>query len=647
MRKKNNFYLFLSAIQKYLLSDNWVIIISIVTGIGILYSTLAELAMPACLNKLVIAVCNGEDQATAYRLLSDLVKTILTHYIIAYAYFILFSLHLANVKSLILVKMTKEFLEIDYTTYNTLGTGKIATVIERKQAAIANFYKLAIMELGTDLIFFIFALIKIYGNTEREVVTIFTAMLLLSMAHIGFTFCIISSKRRKCNTAENKTRNKNYDLIKNYNIIKAYNSEDKEIGNLERVMESNTRANVKYEIWYRSLDLCFRVFLLSCQVLLLFVAIRSCMAPQAGAGCDIILIGTYFALFKGRIGKLRAHLINLGQIYTDITETGDIGEDKSFSGDKPSSERKSFSESKFFSGDKPFSGDNLETNTGYVLDSQSPASNTKMIANDANNNDIAAESPASREGAVVDRFFTNNMIVNDFKDKIEIRNLSIIRDENVLFDGFSLVIRRGEKIAITGRNGSGKSTLIKTLLGFVEYKGQILIDGVQISMINEKSLRSIVGYIPQDPQLLDSTIWENLTYGSPVEDTEKVVEACKHCCIHQKIMGLKHGYHSKIGEGGKLLSGGQCQMINFLRAVFKDAPIILMDEPTSNLDYTSSRQLLSYMDDFWRDKTILMSTHDLEDLRGFDRIVNIHKHSVVVYNSYKEFYHANQVEMRL
>lgn len=220
---------------------------------------------------------------------------------------------------------------------------------------------------------------------------------------------------------------------------------------------------------------------------------------------------------------------------------------------------------------------------------------------------------------------------------VEFEDTRILLGDAVLFEGFTIRIAKGEKIAVTGRNGSGKSTIIKTLLGFRGYEGSISIDGVQISSINENALRAMISYVPQEPHLLDATVWENLTYGARNLSEDEVVKVCMRCGTHSFFMGLSNGYSTRVGEGGRYLSGGQCQLLNFMRAVMKDAPIFVLDEPTSNLDYTASRELIDLVFSVLRDKTVILTTHDPSLLSHFDRIVNIKDGRVDVYDSAEEF----------
>lgn len=221
-------------------------------------------------------------------------------------------------------------------------------------------------------------------------------------------------------------------------------------------------------------------------------------------------------------------------------------------------------------------------------------------------------------------------------ESITFEKLSITLCNKLIFHDFSMTINPGDKIAITGRNGAGKSTIIKALLGMNKYQGSILINGMEVSKINEKSLREMISYVPQDPHLFNTTVMENLKYGNNISD-EEVIQICMQCGVHEIFKDLENGYFTVIGENSKNISGGQAQMINFMRAVIKDAPIFLLDEPTSNLDYAISNILLDKVFTVLKSKTVFYSTHCPYHLQYFDKIINVSDKTARVFQGYSEF----------
>lgn len=222
--------------------------------------------------------------------------------------------------------------------------------------------------------------------------------------------------------------------------------------------------------------------------------------------------------------------------------------------------------------------------------------------------------------------------------KIEFQNLQFAYKKKLIFEKFNFSFKPGDKIAITGRNGQGKSTIINSILGFCNYKGNIVIDDNIIIKDNTASLRPIISYVPQDSCIKNDSVYANLIYGLQedigLNDLEKM---CIKFDYHHVFKDLKEGYATNAGDGGKFLSGGQRQIINFMRAILRNKPILILDEPTSNLDYNSSCILLDNIFNNLKDKTVFYCTHDLACLKKFDKIININNGIIEIYDDANEF----------
>src|SRR5262249_9366878 len=143
----------------------------------------------------------------------------------------------------------------------------------------------------------------------------------------------------------------------------------------------------------------------------------------------------------------------------------------------------------------------------------------------------------------------------------------------------------GRMVALVGRSGSGKSTLVNLILRFFNPQtGKVMIDGQDIAGVTAASLRDAVALVTQDPVLFDDTIRTNIAYGLIPLDQARVIAAAKSAAAHEFITSLPKGYDTRVGEAGGLLSGGERQRIAIARAIYKNAPILLLDEPTSSLD---------------------------------------------------------------
>ncbi len=191
--------------------------------------------------------------------------------------------------------------------------------------------------------------------------------------------------------------------------------------------------------------------------------------------------------------------------------------------------------------------------------------------------------------------------------------------------GFGLSIDAGSFVGLVGQSGCGKSTLLKLVPRFyVPDSGRVLVDDIDISKVDIYSLRSQVGYVPQDCMLFEGTIFSNIVMGNPDASSEDVIEVAKLACAHEFIMGLKQGYNTRIGERGSGVSGGQRQRIALARMFLSDPRLIILDEATSALDADTERQVVANIRRHFVNETVLMITHRLSSLQAADRIVVMH-----------------------
>lgn len=182
--------------------------------------------------------------------------------------------------------------------------------------------------------------------------------------------------------------------------------------------------------------------------------------------------------------------------------------------------------------------------------------------------------------------------------------------EAAVLKDFSLEVKKGECIAITGASGCGKTTLSKLLLGLYPLnEGTIEVNGLKIKECSLAELRKQIAYVPQEPYLFNGTIMDNIRMGKPQAAEEEIIKAAKLANAHEFIAGFAEGYHTRVGERGNNLSGGQRQRIAIARAILKDSPIFLMDEATSALDNESEQLVNDALKNLQGTKTILMIAH--------------------------------------
>ncbi|MCL4876381.1 MAG: thiol reductant ABC exporter subunit CydC [Anaerolineae bacterium] len=182
---------------------------------------------------------------------------------------------------------------------------------------------------------------------------------------------------------------------------------------------------------------------------------------------------------------------------------------------------------------------------------------------------------------------------------------------------FSLTIPHGEQVAITGESGIGKTTLVNLLLRFWEVEqGEIRLGGVSLRDYDPEALRRLIGVVSQQPHIFNATIRENLLLARPDADENALVKAARQARIHDFIVSLPEGYDTWVGEQGYKLSGGERQRLAIARVLLKDAPILLLDEPTANLDAENARLILQAVAHASEGRTTLLITHQPELIQG-------------------------------
>ncbi|MBW8283428.1 MAG: ABC transporter ATP-binding protein/permease [Rhizobium sp.] len=208
------------------------------------------------------------------------------------------------------------------------------------------------------------------------------------------------------------------------------------------------------------------------------------------------------------------------------------------------------------------------------------------------------------------------------------------KDKGVIED-FSLTIKAGEKVGLVGRSGAGKTTLMNLLLRFYDLeKGQILVDGQDISKVSQDSLRALVGVVTQDTSLLHRSIRDNIAYGRPEASDAEVLEAARRANALEFIEGLvdmqgRKGLDAQVGERGVKLSGGQRQRIAIARVFLKNAPILVLDEATSALDSEVEAAIQESLFSLMEGKTVIAIAHRLSTLTQMDRLVVLDKGRII------------------
>jgi ATP-binding cassette, subfamily B, bacterial MsbA len=213
-------------------------------------------------------------------------------------------------------------------------------------------------------------------------------------------------------------------------------------------------------------------------------------------------------------------------------------------------------------------------------------------------------------------------ILNDFKSSIEFKDIDFsYNNDRGILSGINLNLSKGKILAMVGMSGAGKTTFVSLLPRFYDPgKGAILIDGKDIRDFTVESLRAQIGIVSQETILFNDTIRNNIAFGKPGATLEKIIESSKAANAHNFIMKMPKGYETTIGDRGIKLSGGEKQRIAIARALFKDPPILILDEATSQLDTESEKLVQEAINRLMANRTVFVIAHRLSTVEHADNI---------------------------
>lgn len=248
----------------------------------------------------------------------------------------------------------------------------------------------------------------------------------------------------------------------------------------------------------------------------------------------------------------------------------------------------------------------------------------------------------------------NEMVIHDdpaatvapeFEGQVTFQNVTFAYNQggDVLKD-LSFSVAPGQTVALVGHSGAGKSTLISLLLRFYDpNQGQILFDGTDIRRYQLKSLRSRITILLQEAVLFRKTIRENIAFGKPNASLEEVVEAAKLAQAHDFIIDLPEGYDTLIWEGGGNLSGGQKQRLSIARAIIRNAPILILDEPATGLDAATEAKVNIALEHLTQGKTTFIIAHQLSTIQHADTILLLDDGRLVQQGTHEELLRTNAI----
>jgi ABC-type multidrug transport system fused ATPase/permease subunit len=209
--------------------------------------------------------------------------------------------------------------------------------------------------------------------------------------------------------------------------------------------------------------------------------------------------------------------------------------------------------------------------------------------------------------------------------------------ERPILQGIDLEVPVGRRLALVGLSGCGKTTLVRLLPRFYEpWAGSITIDGVDIRAYPRDVLRRNIAMVLQDSVLFEGTIRENIVLDRTDATEDDIVAAAKQACVHETIMSTPGGYNAQVREHGKNFSSGQRQRIAIARAILRDAPILLLDEPTANLDVEAEAEVMRAIEQLTAGRTVIIISHRLSTLGHVDEIAVLKAGRIVERGTYRQ-----------
>lgn len=264
----------------------------------------------------------------------------------------------------------------------------------------------------------------------------------------------------------------------------------------------------------------------------------------------------------------------------------------------------------------------ISGNVDIRTDSDNEISNTSIVSENTDN-DIRNQNNSPEKEKYILRGILTGRAKNSVKafSGAEAQHVTFAYENETILDDYSLKLESGKITGIHGASGSGKSTLLKLLMRFWDVnQGSVSVDGEDVRKIPTRHLRDMESYVTQETHLFHDSIANNIAVGSPAASREAIIEAAKKASIHDFIMKLPKGYDTEVGELGDTLSGGEKQRIGIARAFLHDSPLILMDEPTSNLDSLNEGIILKSLREAAEKKTVVLVSHRKSTMNIVDTV---------------------------
>ena len=250
---------------------------------------------------------------------------------------------------------------------------------------------------------------------------------------------------------------------------------------------------------------------------------------------------------------------------------------------------------------------------------------------------------------------TNAVHIERMRGEVELRSVSFSYEPNKqVLKNVSFKVAEGEMIGLVGHSGAGKSTITNIITRLYDvHDGEVLIDGINVKKISNKSLHSNIGMVLQETFLFSGSIAENIAYGKPDASIGEIIDAAKAAHAHEFIINLPDGYDTRLGKGGADLSGGEKQRISIARAILMNPAILIFDEATSSLDTETEQKIQQAMNYLVKGRTTIAIAHRFSTLKNADRLVVVEDGRIVETGTHEELFnkengiYANMAHMQL
>jgi ABC-type multidrug transport system fused ATPase/permease subunit len=213
---------------------------------------------------------------------------------------------------------------------------------------------------------------------------------------------------------------------------------------------------------------------------------------------------------------------------------------------------------------------------------------------------------------------------------VELRDVTVDYGRGPVLEGASLSVPAGRRVALVGANGAGKSSVLSLIAGlYPPAEGEVLLDGRPLHRLPAGWLRDQLAVVPQETFLFSGSLWENIRYGRTERSDDEVLAAAERALVLEFACQLPGGLHAHLGDRGAGLSGGQRQRVSIARALLRDAPVVLLDEPTSDLDPDAERLVVQALCTLMTGRTVVMATHRPALLELADQVVTVRDRRIV------------------